>query len=586
MTHGDPGGPDVPRTRATARPTDEQPGGRSVWSSIWLRLGLTALVLVGAYLALALWQGDRIASGTQVAGVDVGGLSQDDARAKLTSEASTLATRPVTVEVGDERVQVVPRDAGLAIDVPGSLAGLGERSLNPADVLGKLTGGSERDAEVTVDRTKLGDALSVAAGTVLESAPKDGSVSIEGGNVSVVRSTPGQGIDAEAVAEEIASGWPAKTQFSAPVASRQPRLTNAEIDRFVRDVATPATSGAVTVKVDDTSAELSPRQLATVTTIKQSGGKLAATVDGAEAADLLLEQKPDLTVPARNAKATITDGKPQVTPAQDGKKLDEAKLGPAVLKAMTSSDSRTVNAPVVVEKPQVTTDDLKGIDLTSQISEFRSKFPNTPSNKVRTQNMRVALAAMNGTVVGVGQQFSLIQTLGGELTPDKGYGAAPTIQGGKERAAQGGGVSQVSTALYNAAFFAGVQLDEHKAHSFWIERYPAGREATLWVPKIDNKWTNDTDKPIVVQSFIEGDEVVIRFLGQRKYTVETSSSEKYNIRQPKTVRDDDPGCLPVPTNIGFDIDVTRVLKQGDKVVRTEKETTKYAAADRVICTNT
>lgn len=583
MTHGDSGGPDRP-DKSTARPAGGADRGRSVWSSIWLRLGVTALVLVGGYVGLVLWQGDRIASGTSVAGVDVGGLSRDDAATKLAREAQRIGTRPVSVQVGDDRFQVVPKDAGLAVDVAGSLDGLGARSLNPAEVLAKLTGGEDRPAVVTADRTKLADSLNAAAAQVLTAAPQDGSVSIEGGNVQVVRSTPGQGIDEDQLATEVAQGWPAKREFSAQLALRQPRLTNAEIDRFVKDFATPAVSGAVTVTVGDTTAELSPRQLATVTTIKRAGGKLTATVDGAEAADLLLEQQPGLTVPARNAKVRLVDGKPEITPAQDGKVLDETKLGPALLKAMGSSGQRTVAAATVPQKPKVTADDLKGIDTKSVMSEFRSRFPGGPSNKVRTQNMRVALAAMNGTVVAPGQQFSLIQTLGGELTPDKGYGAAPTIQGGKERAAQGGGVSQVSTALFNAAFFAGVQLDEHKEHSFWIERYPAGREATLWVPKIDNKWTNDTDKPIVVESFIEGDEVVVRFLGQRKYTVETTSSEKYNIRRPKTVYDHDPGCLPVPTNIGFDIDVTRILKQDGKVVRTEKETTKYAAADRVVCT--
>lgn len=578
------GGEVGPEARAEHDDTSER--GRS-GRRLALLIGAPLLVIVGAYLALLLWQGDKTASGTTVAGVDVGGMSEDEAHTALSKHASALGKKPVTIRLGsDERAQVVPAKAGLRLDVDASLAEVGGKTANPFTLISRVFGGQEHDGVIDTDRTKLADAVHRAAGSKLTTAPKDGSVSIEGGELKVVRSTSGEGIDADAVAQDIASGWPDKTGARAKIAEREPRLANTEIDRFVKEFATPAVSGPLTVASGDESVELSPDDIAELVTIKQSGGKLAATVDGKKAADALIEDTPDLETLARNAKVKISGGKVAgVAAGRNGRVLDEKKLGPALVKALGSTERR-MTAPTKVQKPEVTKADLKGVGSGSTITEFRSKFPGGASNKVRTHNMRVALRAINGTVVPKGDQFSLIETLGGDLTPEKGYGAAPTIQGGKERAAQGGGVSQVSTAMYNAAFFAGVQLDEHKSHSFWIERYPAGREATIWVPKIDNKWTNDTDQAVVIVSHIEGDEVVVKFLGKRKYEVETKSSKKYNIRQPKTVYDDHKGCLPVPTNIGFDIDVTRTLKQGGKVVRTEKDTTSYNAANRVVCTAT
>lgn len=557
---------------------------RSMWGSVWTRLAVTAFVLAAAYVGLVFAQGDRLPAGTSIAGVDVGGLSPAEARTKFSSRAAQLERDPVTVQAGDARFEVVPASSGLTIDVDRSLAGFAGRSFNPATVLERFSGGKDHAAAVDADRSKLATAARSSAAKVLAGSPKEGKVGFDDGRVETIPSSGGEGIDGREVADSIAAGWPATRNFSAKIARRDPVLSNAEIDRFVKDVADPAVSGDLTVRSGSASTRLTPRQVSPVLSVRDTDGKLSLVVDADTFADLVLEQEPGLQKAPRNAKVgNIEDGKnPSIVPAVDGTEIDRAKLAAAVAAGLRSPE-HVVTLPTKSVKAEVTQDDLSGIDTTTQISEFRSPFPGGASNRIRTQNMRVALAAIDGSVVAKGEQFSLIDTLGGELTPDKGYGAAPTIQGGKERAAQGGGVSQVSTALYNAAFFAGVQLDEHKAHSFWIKRYPAGREATLWVPKIDNTWTNDTDAPIVVRGKIEGDEVVVSFYGKRKYTVTEHTGEKYNIRQPRTIRDDHPGCLPVPTNIGFDIDVTRTLKQGDRVVRTEKTTTKYNAADRVIC---
>lgn len=575
-------------TGGTARPApatgSEPPAtstrvGRSVWRSVWMRAALTVLVLAGVYVAVVFAQGDRLPGGTSVAGVDVGGLSPQEARDKVATRATQLEREPVTVQAGDTRFDLVPADAGMAIDVARSLDGFAGRSFNPVTLFERFSGGKDHPAVVTVDRAALAAAARTAAAKELAGSPQEGKVVIEDGRVDSSPSSEGEGIDGRQVADRIAEGWPASRNFSATIARRDPVLSNAEIDRFVNQVAQPAVDGDVTVRSGDVSTRLTPRQLSEMLSVRDTDGRLSLGVDADDFADLAVKQAPDLEKAPRNAK--LGSGS-EVVPAVDGTEIDRAKV-PAVVAAALRSPDRVVTLPTKPVKAAVGKDDLAGIDATTQISEFRSPFPGGAGNRIRTQNMRVALAAIDGTVVAKGQQFSLIDTLGGELSPDKGYGAAPTIQGGKERAAQGGGVSQVSTALYNAAFFAGVQLDEHKAHSFWIERYPAGREATLWVPDIDNTWTNDTDAPIVVRGKIEGNEVVVSFYGKRKYTVEEKTGPKYNIRQPRTVRDDHPGCLPVPTNIGFDIDVTRILKQGDRVVRTEKITTKYAAADRVIC---
>ncbi|YAL83997.1 VanW family protein [Dermacoccaceae bacterium W4C1] len=563
--------------------TGDQPGRRrGLRAALFSLLGLVVLAVAG-YLALVLTQGEKIASGTTVGGIDVGGRTTSEATSALASRAAQLEAQPITVTADGKRLSLVPSASGLKLDPAASVRGLGQRDWNPVTAVQRVFGSGQERGWVTRNTpARTADVAGTAAEKVLTGAAKNGSVSFHSGDVEVVRSSAGRALDGTALAKQIDQAWPTTRTFTAVVTNREPALSNTEIDRYVKAFATPAMSGPVTITHDGKSATLSPTEVSAFLSTTRSGGTLKPRLDAEKLADAVIEKEPDLRTPPTNPKVSFSGSIPTVAAAKPGQEIDPTKLAVAVQKALAAPQQRTVQAPMREVKSQVTAADVKGVTSTV-IYEFRSKFPGGASNRIRTQNMRTALAAINGTVVGKGQQFSLIDTLGGDLTPERGYGAAPTIQGGKERAAQGGGVSQVSTAVYNAAFFSGVQLDSHKAHSFWIERYPAGREATLWVPNIDNTWTNDTDAPIVVTGRIEGDEVVVGLLGKRKYQVEEKTSEKYNIRQPKTVYDDHPGCLPVPTNIGFDIDVTRILKQNGRVVKTQTTTTKYAAANRVIC---
>ncbi len=150
----------------------------------------------------------------------------------------------------------------------------------------------------------------------------------------------------------------------------------------------------------------------------------------------------------------------------------------------------------MVLQPQLTTAEAEKIKPKEVISTFTTYFPDNPP---RTNNIKIAARTLNGTFVAPGKQFSLNGTLG-KRTPEKGYAEAPVIMNGRLVKDYGGGVSQVSTTTFNAAFFSGVRIDEHTPHSFYISRYPEGREATVSWPDVDQKWTNDTGYGIIIQA--------------------------------------------------------------------------------------
>ncbi|MGH3029331.1 MAG: VanW family protein, partial [Gaiellaceae bacterium] len=202
--------------------------------------------------------------------------------------------------------------------------------------------------------------------------------------------------------------------------------------------------------------------------------------------------------------------------------------------------------------PAVTTRAARQAD--SLIGSFTTHFACCES---RVTNIRLIAEAVDGTLIAPGEQFSL-NGVAGPRTAEKGYVPAPFIADGKLIDAVGGGVSQFSTTIYNAAYFAGLKIDSHQPHSFYISRYPPGREATLDYATIELLWTNDTDAPVLVRSSTTDTSVTVDLYGANGgRRVEAVSGPRQ------------------PAGGAFAITVTRVIRYpGGRTVR-EPFTTTY-----------
>nr|WP_240895537.1 VanW family protein [Kineococcus siccus] len=205
------------------------------------------------------------------------------------------------------------------------------------------------------------------------------------------------------------------------------------------------------------------------------------------------------------------------------------------------------------------------------------------SDADRTNNIRIAAAAVDGTIVAPGAEFSLNDTVG-ERTPGRGYHKAPVISGGKLVDGYGGGVSQLSTTLFNNVFFAGLDELEHKPHSFYISRYPEGREATIDWRSIDNRFRNDSGHGVYIEAGIVGNQVTVSFYGTRFREVRAEKGPRTNVTSPKTVYDTSSSCSSQAPHSGFRVRVTRVMTPvgGGAEVRENFDTT-YNRVDRVVC---
>lgn len=551
------------------------------WGRITARLLVTLVVLGGAYLALAWWTGRQVPTSAVVEGVAIGGLSPQQAQERLERELRARAAAPVRVEVAatGSSFTIDPAAAGLSLDLPATLSGLSGFTLDPAVVWGRLTGKTERPVATTVDRQRLTDTVAAAAKGV-DRAPVDAAVSFAAGKAVTTAAQPGITLRVEDLTATIATGWPRVGTLSAPTTSTEPAISQAALDTVMREFVTPALSGPLTVVVGDRSATLTTSELAALLSVTPEGGRLVANVDSAKAVALLTQvTAPFVTVPRDAGFDIAAGGSPVLRPATDGTAVDTSKATELLRTALTSTDRRVV-LPTTVAKPTLGTEAAQALGVTTIVSSFDSAFPDDGG---RTTNLILASKTINGTLIRPGETFSMNGILG-QRTPEKGYASANVIVNNRLTKSTGGGISQVSTVILNLAWFAGVQLTEFHPHSFYISRYPAGREATIDWPSLDNRWTNNTPYGILVQLWVADGQVHGRMWSTKVYDVEAVAGPRTNPRPGKTVTSSAPGCVSQNLIPGFDITVQRILRQGGAVVKQESYTTRYRAADQVVCT--
>ena len=558
--------------------------------------GAAALLL--AWGGIAWWTTQHIASGTTVSGVDVSGLSPKEAHERIGKGIGDQLAQPVTLTVGQGSSELVPAKSGISVDTDASVKKLTGFTLNPLTLAQRL-GGQHTDAVIRVDSTALRGALEDRVDTMANGAVS-ATVTLDGTKPVTTPASNGIGLDVEASLKQIGGTWPlGKKTLAMAEGTATPAITDEEASEFVDGTLTPLLSSGLTVntagadaqsKNPGAAAAFSPQDTAEMLKISSEGGTLSATFDPTALRDAIVARVGQVETPAQNAtwkidgSATGAPGaRPQYVPAAQGKTIDTAALSASLLKAGTSATDvagRTVTLPMVVSEPTVKTPQNEW-GISEAIGEFAT--PYNAGDAPRTQNLTRGAELVNGTVVKPGEVFSLEKTLG-EVDYEHGFADAGVISNGQHVDSLGGGLSQVATTVFNAGFEAGMDDTEHHAHQYYFDRYPAGREATLWTGKLDVKFTNSTSHAVLVQAWLDGEQIHVRMWSTKYYDVSITSSDRFNFRPVSTERKSGPGCEPYSGgNPGFDITVTRTRKHDGKALPDDVLTTQYAADNDIVC---
>lgn len=222
---------------------------------------------------------------------------------------------------------------------------------------------------------------------------------------------------------------------------------------------------------------------------------------------------PSLSVYPVNARFIFNDDTRQLDvmePAVIGRELDIEASVEQINSALIGG-SHEISLAFTTINPAVTdTTTGEELGITELVHQETSYF--FGSEAARVQNIRASSARFHGLLIAPGETFSMAQALG-NISLDSGYAEAPIIYGGQTIQGIGGGVCQVSTTLFRAAFFAGFPIVERHAHSYRVgyyeqrsngarDPYLAGLDATVYVPIVDMKFTNDTDHWLLMETYL------------------------------------------------------------------------------------
>ncbi|MFC7362680.1 VanW family protein [Nocardioides astragali] len=572
--------------RPAEQPRDK--AGASV--VVWLLLGLVVL-FGGLYVAAHYIAGDKVPRNTTVSGVRIGGHPQGEAAQRLQAGLADKVARDIATTIEGTAVAIDPAAAGLQVDYEASVAEAGgETSWDPVRLWNYFTGGDTFEAEVTLDdatyRAYLAG-LDQQHGT----PARDGAVAFAGNRVERTEPRTGKALDPADTLAALRAAFleDAPGEVALEMADVVPAIDEGDVQEALDGFASPAVAAPVTLGFEGSTIKLSPADYTAALTLVPTQGELVPTLDAAKLAEVV-GSKVTTGAPV-DATVTLVGGRPQVVPAKPGVTFDPAELEAGFLDVVAKPQGeRTLTLTAKVAQPEFTTKEARALKVTEQVSTFTTYFPYA---EYRNVNIGRAAEIIDGTLLKPGETFSLNDTVG-ERTVENGFTKGYVISDGILIQDLGGGVSQMATTLFNAMFFAGLEDVEHKPHSFYIDRYPIGREATVAWGAVDLRFANDTPYGVLIDTNVtpstpsSSGVVTVTMYSTKYWDITTSTGERYNLTKPETRRIDDLKCHPNEGFGGFDIDVVRYFKPVNGNTETREDEvfhTTYIPSDTVICTN-
>lgn len=567
---------DRPETVEVEEP--EERGSRRGWVA-WGVMA-TVVVLAAGYLGTAVYAAGRVPAGTTVLGTDVGGMGRGAAEEALAPVAAAAGEEPITMSADGGEAELVPAESGLAIDVEETVGGLVGFSLNPLTIMRTFTG-APREAEpvTTVDMDALVATVAEAGETLVVGA-EDAVVTITDTGAAVEPAVDGIQVDADATADGIAEAWPVDA-YTAVTEPMDAAVTTAEAEEYAAELNSETLVGDVEMTGPNGDATVTQDQLVRFASVASEDGELSLVIDGETLAAELESADPSLVSAATPASFSFNaNHKLQTVDSQPGRAIDGAALGDAVVAAV-DTEERAGELPYKETEAAITSDDLGVDDLRRKVASFDTPLTAEP---IRTRNLVRGAELVTGNVLQPGETFSLLDALS-PITADNGYYPAHILVDGYVTDGIGGGLSQMATTVYNAAYFAGLEDVEHRPHTKYFTRYPAGREATIFVGAIDLKFKNNTPYTLVMSSYVSGGRLYVEVWSRKHFTVETSASNRSNVTPARMTESDHDGCIDTPVGEdGFTITNMRKVYLDDELVDESSYTWTYRPNDGVRCT--
>jgi vancomycin resistance protein YoaR len=322
-----------------------------------------------------------------------------------------------------------------------------------------------------------------------------------------------------------------------------------------------ALSGPVRVRLGATRWRVTRYQLARLIEPPHDG-TLKPKIGGAAADAWFVQLAASVGRVPVDADFAVTSNGIRIVPAKPGLSLNVPATAQNLLAAALTPTSRIADAVVVEQQPARTTADAKAMGITGVVSSFETTFGGIAN---RIHNVEVVSHLVDRQLIAPGKEWSFNGATGAR-TAAKGFLVAPVIINGELSTGLGGGVCQVSTTVFNAAYEAGLKIAERTNHALYISHYPLGRDATVDYPSVDLRFVNDTGHWLLMRTFVSSSSLVVNLYGTPAGRRVVSTTSPLVVTGPapvKKVRD--------PT-----------LKKGEKVVETPGVPSQSTSVERKV----
>jgi vancomycin resistance protein YoaR len=480
---------------------------RNIAGPVVIACAVIAVLVAADYLMNA----GRIYRGVEVGDVALGGRTPTEAR-QIVEEHATGALKEIEFS-GPEQFTRTAREMGVSFNVEATvdeayavgregniLERLGGRG---RALLGQMTIPPDVDYRPGKARAEVEEIASQ-----VNREPKEASVNFFGSEVEVVESREGYKLDNAATMESVDRAIEDMSGQARLIGDvLEPAITTREAE-VVAEKARRVLSEQLVFEAEGKTWTLSPADVGSALVVTKKDGEIGIGLNRDRLVDRLAHVYADLNVSPVEASYDFDDnGDVIVTPSKEGQRIEEDKFLDAIEEGLFAG-KREYEVPIGVDKPEYTAAELESMKPTELQGSYRTNFTaTTDQGQTRVENLQIASNAVNGTFVAPGKTFSMLDHVAG-----LDYHETHVIVNGVETTADGGGLCQVTSTLYNAALYAGLEITERTPHHSQLPYIRPGMDATVWygdlsttADDLDMSFKNTTDGFILIQEYTSND---------------------------------------------------------------------------------
>jgi vancomycin resistance protein YoaR len=516
---------------------------------------LATVVGVGALYAFDQQYLGRVLPGVRLGNLDLSGLDEAAAAERIATEYAALGQGEVVVTGPDGAVSIPYAEFGRGPDVDAMVdaamgVGRGGDPFSRAIANARTAvNGATIQPMVTFDPEALAQRISAISDGVRQE-PVDAFVTRDlDGRFLMSPSTPGRAADARVPVQEAldrlsAVDAPAQIRLALPVSVLEPTVTTVEASTAL--AAAQRLSDKITLTLDGEQHTIPAATLrGWVSFGPTADGGYAPSIDTTYLSPAIKKLAKSIDRKPRNASFRTSGSRiVGVTSSQTGYKTDvkatKARIQALFDARLAGAVTQGLEPATKVTQPALSSSEAKAaLPKMRKISTWTTRFQPSDHNGFGT-NIWLPARLIDGYVVAPGAKFDFWKAVG-PVTRARGFQQGAAIIDGKSepQGALAGGICSCSTTLFNAALRAGYQMGARANHYYYIDRYPIGLDATVFISNGGSvqtmSFTNDTAYPLLIRGtgYRKGGNGYVRF---DLYSVPTGRTVRFSKPVIKDIR--------------------------------------------------